>query len=175
MKSIVRWYIAGFYKKPKGLKKPYNPILGEVFRCYWQHPKTGSRTFYITEQVSSITIWKSFHSFKNISYKCIIVCRISVWKYICGVKVISFVMSLLKTSKLRLLSQLTSFQNRSSFGESFTRRSTYWNTIWTQALVTSKIVSPIYRFLIKEITSNRNLTKEIVNYVGFTKVWLNNN
>lgn len=52
MKTVVQWYLSGFYKKPKGLKKPYNPILGETFRCYWKHPQTGSRTFYIAEQVS---------------------------------------------------------------------------------------------------------------------------
>lgn len=51
MKTVVKWYLSSFYKKPKGLKKPYNPILGETFRCYWQHP-SGSRTFYIAEQVS---------------------------------------------------------------------------------------------------------------------------
>lgn len=51
MKLIAKWYLSGFYKKPKGLKKPYNPILGETFRCYWQHPN-GTRTFYIAEQVS---------------------------------------------------------------------------------------------------------------------------
>lgn len=52
MKMIVKWYLSGFYKKPKGLKKPYNPILGERFRCFWSHPETSSRTFYIAEQVS---------------------------------------------------------------------------------------------------------------------------
>ena len=36
----------------QGLKKPYNPILGETFRCYWKHPKSNSRTFYIAEQIS---------------------------------------------------------------------------------------------------------------------------
>lgn len=51
MKLVVKWYLSGFYKKPKGLKKPYNPILGETFRCYWLHPN-GSRTYYIAEQVS---------------------------------------------------------------------------------------------------------------------------
>lgn len=50
MKGVVKWYLSGFYKKPQGLKKPYNPLLGETFRCYWQHPN-GSRTFYIAEQV----------------------------------------------------------------------------------------------------------------------------
>ncbi|XP_034940057.1 oxysterol-binding protein-related protein 8 isoform X4 [Chelonus insularis] len=51
MKGVVKWYLSGFYKKPQGLKKPYNPLLGETFRCYWQHPN-GSRTFYLAEQVS---------------------------------------------------------------------------------------------------------------------------
>ncbi|XP_044136351.1 oxysterol-binding protein-related protein 8 isoform X2 [Bufo gargarizans] len=52
MKKVVKWYLSGFYKKPKGLKKPYNPIIGETFRCLWIHPKTSSKTFYIAEQVS---------------------------------------------------------------------------------------------------------------------------
>ncbi|OCT88935.1 oxysterol-binding protein-related protein 8 isoform X2 [Xenopus laevis] len=52
MKKVVKWYLSGFYKKPKGLKKPYNPILGETFRCLWIHPRTNSKTFYISEQVS---------------------------------------------------------------------------------------------------------------------------
>ncbi|XP_049330076.1 oxysterol-binding protein-related protein 8 isoform X3 [Astyanax mexicanus] len=52
MKKVVKWYLSGFYKKPKGLKKPYNPIIGETFRCMWLHPKTSSKTFYIAEQVS---------------------------------------------------------------------------------------------------------------------------
>uniref|UniRef100_A0A8C9TVH8 Oxysterol-binding protein n=1 Tax=Scleropages formosus TaxID=113540 RepID=A0A8C9TVH8_SCLFO len=52
MKQVLRWYLSGFYKKPKGLKKPYNPILGETFRCCWLHPQTDSCTFYIAEQVS---------------------------------------------------------------------------------------------------------------------------
>ncbi|XP_031438658.1 oxysterol-binding protein-related protein 8 isoform X2 [Clupea harengus] len=52
MKKVVKWYISGFYKKPKGLKKPYNPIIGETFRCMWIHPDTNSKTFYIAEQVS---------------------------------------------------------------------------------------------------------------------------
>lgn len=51
MKTVVKWYLSGLYKKPKGLKKPYNPILGETFRCYFLHPN-GSKTYYIAEQVS---------------------------------------------------------------------------------------------------------------------------
>lgn len=51
MIKVVRFYLSGFYKKPKGLKKPYNPILGETFRCKWEHPD-GSTSFYVAEQVS---------------------------------------------------------------------------------------------------------------------------
>jgi hypothetical protein len=52
MKLVIKFYLSGFYKKPKGLKKPYNPVLGEVFRTYWLNPATGSKTFYVAEQVS---------------------------------------------------------------------------------------------------------------------------
>lgn len=58
---IVKWYLSGFYKKPKGPKKPYNPILGERFRCFWDHPKTQSRTFFIAEQVSHHPPISAFH------------------------------------------------------------------------------------------------------------------
>ncbi|KAK7486381.1 hypothetical protein BaRGS_00022429 [Batillaria attramentaria] len=61
MKYVVRWYLSGFYKKPRGLKKPYNPVIGESFRCYWYHPRTGSRTFYIAEQVSHHPPISVFH------------------------------------------------------------------------------------------------------------------
>nr|XP_020826447.1 oxysterol-binding protein-related protein 5 isoform X8 [Phascolarctos cinereus] len=61
MKQVVRWYLSGFYKKPKGIKKPYNPILGETFRCCWYHPHTNSHTFYIAEQVSHHPPVSAFH------------------------------------------------------------------------------------------------------------------
>jgi hypothetical protein len=54
MKNVVKFYLSGFYKKPKGLKKPYNPVLGELFRCYWSSPNNDSKTFYIAEQVEII-------------------------------------------------------------------------------------------------------------------------
>lgn len=34
----------------QGVKKPYNPILGEMYRCYWKH-KDGSKTMFVAEQV----------------------------------------------------------------------------------------------------------------------------
>ncbi|XP_039091388.1 oxysterol-binding protein-related protein 5 isoform X2 [Hyaena hyaena] len=61
IKLVLRWYLSGFYKKPKGIKKPYNPILGETFRCRWPHPHTRSHTFYIAEQVSHHPPVSAFH------------------------------------------------------------------------------------------------------------------
>ncbi|XP_016072589.1 PREDICTED: oxysterol-binding protein-related protein 5 [Miniopterus natalensis] len=61
IKLVLRWYLSGFYKKPKGIKKPYNPILGETFRCSWFHPQTNSLTFYIAEQVSHHPPVSAFH------------------------------------------------------------------------------------------------------------------
>nr|XP_044605919.1 oxysterol-binding protein-related protein 5 [Equus asinus] len=59
-RALVAWSPV-FYKKPKGIKKPYNPILGETFRCCWFHPQTNSHTFYIAEQVSHHPPVSAFH------------------------------------------------------------------------------------------------------------------
>lgn len=48
---VLQYYLAGWHIKPKGVKKPYNPILGEFFRCRYDYPD-GSQGFYIAEQVS---------------------------------------------------------------------------------------------------------------------------
>lgn len=50
--KLSRWYISGFYIMPKTPKKPYNPILGESFRCMWEHGSRSNRSFLVAEQVS---------------------------------------------------------------------------------------------------------------------------
>lgn len=37
MIQVVRWYMCSFHagRKSGVAKKPYNPILGEIFRCHW--------------------------------------------------------------------------------------------------------------------------------------------
>lgn len=39
--SVVRYYLNAFYPARKSgvAKKPYNPILGETFRCRWTIPE----------------------------------------------------------------------------------------------------------------------------------------
>ena len=49
--AVLAYYMSGWHIKPKGVKKPYNPILGEVFRCSYNYPD-GSKGWYIAEQVS---------------------------------------------------------------------------------------------------------------------------
>jgi len=47
----VRWFISGYHIRPTGVKKPYNPILGECCRAEWDHGEQG-RTLFVAEQTS---------------------------------------------------------------------------------------------------------------------------
>ncbi|XP_037035704.1 oxysterol-binding protein-related protein 9 isoform X3 [Bradysia coprophila] len=40
MVQVARWYLSAYHagRKSAVAKKPYNPILGEVFQCYWDIP-----------------------------------------------------------------------------------------------------------------------------------------
>ncbi|KAF9282041.1 hypothetical protein BGZ68_006235 [Mortierella alpina] len=49
--AVTRYYLSGWHIKPRGVKKPYNPILGEQFRAQWKFAD-GTEAFYIAEQVS---------------------------------------------------------------------------------------------------------------------------
>ncbi|KAI6128725.1 hypothetical protein EDD16DRAFT_77529 [Pisolithus croceorrhizus] len=48
---VLQYYLAGWHIKPKGVKKPYNPVLGEFFRCRYDYAN-GTRGYYVAEQVS---------------------------------------------------------------------------------------------------------------------------
>ncbi|KAF2186479.1 hypothetical protein K469DRAFT_726053 [Zopfia rhizophila CBS 207.26] len=49
--AVVKFYLSGWHIKPPGVKKPLNPVLGEIFTCYWDYPD-GTRGYYISEQTS---------------------------------------------------------------------------------------------------------------------------
>ncbi|KAF9089596.1 hypothetical protein BGX23_006562 [Mortierella sp. AD031] len=49
--AVTRYFLSGWHIKPKGVKKPYNPILGEHFRSKWAFAD-GTEAFYVAEQVS---------------------------------------------------------------------------------------------------------------------------
>ena len=49
--AVTRWFLSGFHYKTTGVKKPFNPIIGETFACVWPHAD-GSRTQFVSEQVS---------------------------------------------------------------------------------------------------------------------------
>ncbi|KAI2626320.1 Oxysterol-binding protein [Xylaria nigripes] len=49
--AVVKFYLSGWHIKPPGVKKPLNPILGEIFSCYWDLPDE-TRAYYISEQTS---------------------------------------------------------------------------------------------------------------------------
>nr|XP_053655809.1 oxysterol-binding protein-related protein 9-like isoform X3 [Cherax quadricarinatus] len=45
MVQVVKWYLSAFHagRKSEVARKPYNPILGEVFRCYWEVPGVNTK------------------------------------------------------------------------------------------------------------------------------------
>lgn len=49
--KIVKWYLSGWHIAPKAVKKPLNPVLGELFTCYWDLPNK-QQAFYVSEQTS---------------------------------------------------------------------------------------------------------------------------
>ncbi|KPM44690.1 Oxysterol-binding protein-like protein OBPalpha [Neonectria ditissima] len=49
--SVVKFYLSGWHIRPPGVKKPLNPILGEIFTCYWELDNN-KRAYYISEQTS---------------------------------------------------------------------------------------------------------------------------
>ncbi|EEC05372.1 oxysterol binding protein 9, putative [Ixodes scapularis] len=58
MVEVVRWYLSAFHagRKTSVAKKPYNPILGEIFRCYWRigdkpGPIIGGRRHQLTAEI----------------------------------------------------------------------------------------------------------------------------
>lgn len=49
--AVLAYYMSGWHIKPRGVKKPYNPVLGEFFRCSYEYGN-GTRGYYVAEQVS---------------------------------------------------------------------------------------------------------------------------
>lgn len=58
MVQIVRWYLSSYHagRNSAVAKKPYNPILGEIFRCHWNVPGV---TAVESESTNDITVQKS--------------------------------------------------------------------------------------------------------------------
>nr|AZQ56707.1 oxysterol-binding protein [Suhomyces bokatorum] len=49
---MLKWYLASFHIAPKAVKKPLNPVLGEIFACYWDNLPGENSAYYVSEQVS---------------------------------------------------------------------------------------------------------------------------
>ncbi|PVU87835.1 hypothetical protein BB559_005872 [Furculomyces boomerangus] len=49
--SVAKYYMSGWHIHPKGVKKPYNPILGEFFRCEFDINES-IKSYFVSEQVS---------------------------------------------------------------------------------------------------------------------------
>ncbi|XP_076338053.1 oxysterol-binding protein-related protein 9 isoform X1 [Tachypleus tridentatus] len=51
MVQVLRWYLSAFHagRKSSVAKKPYNPILGEIFRCFWEVPGFRNTQEYVVD------------------------------------------------------------------------------------------------------------------------------
>ncbi|RKP09614.1 hypothetical protein THASP1DRAFT_14015 [Thamnocephalis sphaerospora] len=49
--QVTRYFLSGWHIQPKGVKKPYNPVIGEFFRCQWEYANK-TRAVFVSEQVS---------------------------------------------------------------------------------------------------------------------------
>lgn len=83
MVQVVKWYLSSYHagRKSTVAKKPYNPILGEMFRCHWEFPEDKeddavvsdgpvpwckkNQLSFIAEQVSHHPPSKDTYYFKN--------------------------------------------------------------------------------------------------------------
>jgi len=54
--NVVRFYLSGIHIRPKGVKSPLNPVLGETFRCEWPQHKSQ----YVAEQISHHPPYSAF-------------------------------------------------------------------------------------------------------------------
>jgi len=64
---IVSWLLYNWKntsKKSMYLVKPYNPIIGEVFKCFWYNDD-GSKTTYVSEQVCHHPPISAFYTYNS--------------------------------------------------------------------------------------------------------------
>lgn len=49
--QVVRWYLSSYHagRKSAVAKKPYNPVLGEIFRCHWDLPELEKDPILVTD------------------------------------------------------------------------------------------------------------------------------
>lgn len=57
MVQVVKWYLSAFHAGRKGsvAKKPYNPILGEVFYCHWDLPSEAESPTHVVRMFFTVS------------------------------------------------------------------------------------------------------------------------
>lgn len=62
--ALLHWYVSSLHVKPRGLKKPYNPVLGETFECYFARG-TPEEVHFFAEQVGHhppVSVFTAVHT-----------------------------------------------------------------------------------------------------------------
>lgn len=48
--SVTKFYLSGWHTRAKDIRNPFNPVIGEIFRCQYDHGDSVS--YYVAEQIS---------------------------------------------------------------------------------------------------------------------------
>ena len=70
--AIMKWFFSAYHVKPAGAKKPFNPVLGESFECYFAKG-TENEIHYFSEQVSHhppISVLTAVHTPSKVTLTC---------------------------------------------------------------------------------------------------------
>jgi len=62
--DVLKFYLSGWYIRTKEIRNPFNPILGEVFNCSYEHGD--STTQYVSEQISHHPPSSAFYIFNEV-------------------------------------------------------------------------------------------------------------
>lgn len=67
--SVIRWYMSTLYGSYVGRtvksggfeRKPYNPILGEQFNCYWPHSEIGETVLTSEQGIFKVYVFNHYN------------------------------------------------------------------------------------------------------------------
>ncbi|EFA76562.1 oxysterol binding family protein [Heterostelium album PN500] len=50
--QFIKFSLSAWNTRPKGIKKPFNPIIGETYDCFWDSGDSNGDSHFISEQIS---------------------------------------------------------------------------------------------------------------------------
>ena len=63
MLNVIKVFFAGLHIRPKGVKKPLNPVIGEVFYCSWDDNNGQQLVIFLINLTIFLDIFNFFFNF----------------------------------------------------------------------------------------------------------------